>query len=79
MVILNHRLNQNGKEFYFNKIKFRLFLFDRIIPNIVKNATGELSKSVLASLVFLKEDQPDEDSRLNLSNNRNRKYISLSF
>ncbi|CAF0807079.1 unnamed protein product [Rotaria sordida] len=34
----------------------------RIIPNIVKNATSDLSKSVLASLVFLKEDQPDEDS-----------------
>ncbi|UJR37475.1 hypothetical protein I4U23_030178 [Adineta vaga] len=34
----------------------------RIIPNIIKNATSDLSKSVLASLVFLKEDQPDEDS-----------------
>jgi len=33
----------------------------RNIPNVVKNATNELSKSVLASLVFLKEDQLVED------------------
>ena len=34
----------------------------RMIPNIIKNATNDLSKSVLASLDFLKEDQADEDS-----------------
>ena len=34
----------------------------RMIPNIIKNATNDLSKSVLASLNFLKEDQADEDS-----------------
>jgi hypothetical protein len=64
MVILNQRMNQNGKK---KRILFRkkhyLIFFNRIIPNIVKNATSDLSKSVLASLVFLKEDQPDEDSR----------------
>jgi len=55
-------MNQNGKKNFISKRK-SLFDFYRIIPNIVKNATSDLSKSVLASLVFLKEDQPDEDSR----------------
>ncbi|CAF3681160.1 unnamed protein product [Rotaria sordida] len=32
-----------------------------IIPNILKNATNDFNKS-LASLVFLKDDQPDEES-----------------
>ncbi len=62
MVILNQRMNQKGKEFNFNE-NFLFIFFYRIIPNIIKNATSDLSKSVLASLVFLKEDQPDEDSR----------------
>ncbi len=62
MVILNQRMNQKGKELDFNE-NFILIFFYRIIPNIIKNATSDLSKSVLASLVFLKEDQPDEDSR----------------
>ncbi|CAF1034565.1 unnamed protein product [Didymodactylos carnosus] len=31
----------------------------RVIPGIIKNAANDLSKSVLASLVFLKDEQPD--------------------
>ncbi len=55
-------MNQNG--ILCEKMNwYRRFYFFRIIPNVIKNATSDLSKSVLASLVFLKEDQPDEDSR----------------
>jgi hypothetical protein len=54
---------QNGKEFNLKNSNNQMNDVFRIIPNIVKNATSDLSKSVLASLVFLKEDQPDEDSR----------------
>jgi hypothetical protein len=38
------------------------FLFFRVIPNIVKNAASDFNKS-LASLVFLKDDQTDEESK----------------
>jgi hypothetical protein len=38
-----------------------LFLF-RIIPNIVKTATSDFNKS-LASLVYLNNDQTDENSK----------------
>ena len=64
MVISNQPMNQksNEREFSRREDNYQFHLF-RIIPNIVKNAANDLSKSVLASLVFLKEDQPDEDSR----------------
>jgi len=56
-------MNQNGKfeKFFLYKI-FEQFLFLRIIPNIIKNATNDFNKS-LASLVFSKDDQIDDDSK----------------
>lgn len=63
MVILNNRMNQNGRYIRLARKIISIFFLNRIIPNIVKNATSDLSKSVLASLVFLKDDQSYEDSR----------------
>jgi len=56
-------MNQKGKfqKKNLSKLFSILFVF-RIIPNIIKNATNDFNKS-LASLVFPKDDQMDDDPK----------------
>ncbi|CAF0944984.1 unnamed protein product [Adineta ricciae] len=58
----NNNNNNNNNNMGFNGDVKPINEGKRMIPNIIKNATSDMSKSVLASLVFLKEDQPEEDS-----------------